>query len=171
MWDLQQPLARVGCAIQDRGQSQQRHQCWQASSGPPSFSDRATGHGLRVSGSSPLSHATTAFPTAIAMFPVGPSLTISSPSKGSLSDLNFCHRSLLSLLSHWVCAPPEGGRQGGGMNRTSAGQCRLLRRLAGRCFTKGGLVPSGLGSASPDSGGVLSIRTGILTAPRHFPHR
>lgn len=29
------------------------------------------------------------------------------------------------------------------MSRTSGEQCKLLKRLAGQCFTKGGLVPRG----------------------------
>lgn len=56
--------------------------------------------GCGASGHSPLSHATPGFPTSIAMFPVGPSLTISShkgSSQSSLNILNFYHRSLLSL--------------------------------------------------------------------------
>lgn len=39
----------------------------------------------------------------------------------------------------WVCPHPEGERQGGGMNLTSAGQCKPLRRLCPAVLYKQGL--------------------------------
>ena len=59
MWDFQQSLARVGCAIQDRRQSKQRHQCWHTANGSLSFSGQSQSpwaEGLRALSSCPCHH-------------------------------------------------------------------------------------------------------------------
>lgn len=76
----------------------------------------------------------------------------------------------VSLLSPRVFDHPEGGKQGGGMNRTSAEQCKLLRRLVGCALQQGlGGSPQGWG-ASPSTQG-LNISTRLPTASRCFPDR